>query len=60
MQISEYEQHARECRKMAAEMDDPTHKKQMEVMAEIWETLVRELSKRARPAYEATGKIDVQ
>jgi hypothetical protein len=45
MQISDYEQQARECRKIAAEMNDPTHKKQMEVMAEIWETLVLELSK---------------
>jgi hypothetical protein len=45
MQISECEQQARQCRKMAAEMNDSTHKKQMEVMAEIWETLVLELSK---------------
>jgi len=30
---------------MAAEMKDPSYKKQMEVMAEIWEVLVLELSK---------------
>ena len=42
--ISEYE-HAIECRKMAADMNDPAHKKQMEVMAEIWEVFVLELSK---------------
>jgi hypothetical protein len=35
--ISEYEQYAIECRKTAAEMNDPAHKKQMEVMAELWE-----------------------
>jgi hypothetical protein len=32
MQISECEQQARQCRKMAAEMNDSTHKKQMEVL----------------------------
>jgi len=35
----------REWRRAAAEMNDPTHKKQMEVMAEIWETLASRLSK---------------
>jgi hypothetical protein len=34
-----------EGRKMAAEIKDPSYKKQMEVMAEIWEVLVLELSK---------------
>jgi hypothetical protein len=34
----------RECRRAAAEMNDPTHKKQMEVMAEIRETLASRLS----------------
>jgi hypothetical protein len=33
-----------ECRRAAAEMNDPTHKKQMEVIAEIWETLASRLS----------------
>jgi hypothetical protein len=35
----------RECREKATEMNDPSHKKKMEVMAEIWETLVSRLSK---------------
>jgi hypothetical protein len=34
----------RECRRAAAEMIDPTHKKQMEVLSEIWETLSSRLS----------------
>jgi hypothetical protein len=34
----------RECRRAAAEMNDPTHKKQMEVMAEMWERLAAHLS----------------
>jgi hypothetical protein len=34
----------RECRRAAAEMNDPTHKKQMEVMAEMWESLAARLS----------------
>jgi hypothetical protein len=46
MQISDYGQQARQCRKMAAEMNDPIHKMQMEIMAGLWETLVLELSKR--------------
>src|SRR5690242_303295 len=37
--------YVRECRRAAAEMNDPTHKKQMEVMAKIWETLASRLSK---------------
>jgi hypothetical protein len=38
----------RECRMKAAETNDPTHKKQMEVMAELWETLASRLSKAIR------------
>jgi hypothetical protein len=34
----------RECRWAAAEINDPTRKKQMEVMAEMWETLASRLS----------------
>ena len=47
-EISEYEQHAIECRRSAAAMKDPIHKKQMEVMAELWEVLALELSKISR------------
>ena len=43
--ISEYQQHAIECRKLAAEMNDPIPKKQMEVMAGLWEVLALELAK---------------
>jgi hypothetical protein len=35
----------RDWRSAGAEMNDPTHKKRMEDMAEIWETLASRLSK---------------
>jgi hypothetical protein len=44
--VSEYEQNAEECRKMASKMTDPIHKKQVEAMAEAWATLARERAKR--------------
>ena len=43
--VSEYEQHAEECRKMAAKMKDATHKRQLEEMAEAWAMLARERQK---------------
>lgn len=43
--VSEYEQHADECRKMAAKMKDPTHKRQLEEMADAWTMLARERRK---------------
>ena len=42
MQKAFYEQQALECRKLASEMQDQTHKKQMEDMAEVWEALARQ------------------
>ena len=44
MQTVSYEQQALECRKLASEMKDPVRKKQMEDMAEVWETLARQQS----------------
>jgi hypothetical protein len=35
----------RECSRVAAETNNPTYKKRMKVMAEIWETLASRLSK---------------
>jgi hypothetical protein len=40
--VLEYEQQAAQCRKMAAGMNDPQLKKQLEDMAEIWDRLARE------------------
>ena len=40
--VSEYEQHAAECRKKAAAMNDPQQKKRLEGMAEVWDRLARE------------------
>ena len=43
--VSEYETHAAECRAMAAGMKNPTHKKQLQEMAEAWAMLARERRK---------------
>lgn len=43
--VSEYEQHARDCRHMAASMKNPEHKKQLQDMAEAWEMLAAERRK---------------
>jgi predicted transcriptional regulator len=45
LKVSEYQQHADECRQMAAKMKDSTHKKQLEEMAEAWSMLARERRK---------------
>jgi hypothetical protein len=39
--VSDYEQHADECRAMAATIKNPTHKQQLEEMAEAWAMLAR-------------------
>ena len=49
--VSEYLEHAAECRKMASQMRNPQHKKQLEDMAQAWEMLARE---RARQLADAT------
>jgi len=40
--ITDYEQHAAECRNLAAQMKSPEQKKQLEDMAAAWEMLARE------------------
>lgn len=40
--VSEYEQHARECRDMARIMKDPHHKQQLQDMAAAWDMLAEE------------------
>jgi hypothetical protein len=40
--LSEYQQHAKECRRMAAQTKNSTHKRQLEEMAQTWEMLARE------------------
>ncbi len=40
--VSEYEMHAKECRRMAVQMKNLEHKKQLQDMAEAWEMLARE------------------
>jgi hypothetical protein len=38
----EYEQHAAKCRQIAAQMNDPQLKRQLEDMADVWDMLSRE------------------
>ena len=45
LKVEQYEDHAAECRKMAASMKDPNHKNQLEQMAEAWTMLARERQK---------------
>jgi hypothetical protein len=59
--LSEYEQHAAECRQMAAKMRDPNHKRRLEEMADAWDMLAearrKQLVRRTGPstmrAYDA-------
>jgi hypothetical protein len=39
--VSEYEEHAAECRKLAAQIKDPKHKAQLEEMASAWDMMAR-------------------
>jgi hypothetical protein len=52
--VSEYKQHAAECRKMAAKMRDQSQKKQLEEMAEAWTMLATE---RARQLAKQNKKL---
>lgn len=52
--VSDYENHAAECRQMALRVNDPTHKTQLEDMAEAWTMLARERRKQlAKKGVEA-------
>ena len=46
--LSEYKEHAQECRKMAAHIKNAEHKKQLENMAETWEMLAAEREKQLK------------
>lgn len=52
--VSEYEQHAQECRAMARTMKDPQHKQQLQEMADAWEMLAEE--RRRQIARQEPGK----
>ena len=57
--VSEYEAHADECRRMAAQAKNPDHKAQLINMAETWEMLARARARKLNsPAFNALG-IDV-
>jgi hypothetical protein len=63
--VSEYEQHAAECRQMAARTNDPEQKKQYQEMADAWAMLARERAKqlaksgRQAPSTKATDGAPV-
>jgi len=54
--VLEYKAHADECRKMAGNMKNPEHKKQLQDMAEAWEMLAREREKQLERRVEATAR----
>jgi hypothetical protein len=51
--VSEYEEHAEECRKMARQTKNPQHKKQLEEMAQTWDMLAKERAKQIAKEGEA-------
>lgn len=55
--IAEYEAHAAECRKLAGEMSDPVHKKQLEEIAQAWAMLADE--RRKQLLIQANGHGDL-
>jgi hypothetical protein len=57
MQKISYKQWALECRKLASEMRDPTLKRQMEDMAEVWEALALQQSQQTNPSH-SLGFLD--
>ena len=40
--VLEYEQHAAECRQLAAQMKNPQQRKRLESMAQLWDRLAAE------------------
>jgi hypothetical protein len=46
--VSEYEAHAAECRKMASQISNPEHRKQLIEMAETWDMLAAARAKQLR------------
>jgi len=45
LKVSEYRQHAAECRRMASKAFEPEQRQQFEQMAEAWELLASEREK---------------
>jgi hypothetical protein len=46
--VSEYEARAAECRRMASQMSNPEHRKQLIEMAETWDMLAAARAKQPR------------
>jgi hypothetical protein len=60
LKVSEYERHAEECRKMAASMADPNHKKQLEDMAAAWDMLAKERAKRINNGWGQSAQTETK
>jgi hypothetical protein len=41
-EVSEYERHAADCRKLAAQTKTPEQRKRLQDIADVWERLARE------------------
>ena len=54
--VSEYEQHAAECLRMASKSANPTHKQQLEQMADAWGMLAREREKQLHKNSDAGAR----
>jgi hypothetical protein len=46
--LSEYKDHAQECRRLATQMQNPAHKTQLQEMAQTWEMLAAEREKQLK------------
>ncbi len=55
---SEYRQHAKECRTLAAQAVSDEHRKQLAAMADTWETLALEREKTAAKESASSVRAD--
>ena len=55
--VSEYRQHASECRKIARGMPDGDARQQLLLMAETWERLAQDVESRSRIASDEGSEV---
>jgi hypothetical protein len=55
--LSEYKEHADECRRLAEQSRIPEHKMRLEEMAQVWEMLAKEREKQLRKAQALTSHL---
>jgi len=56
--ISEYQEHADECRRLASQVANQSHKARLEEMAQTWEMLAQERLKQLRKKGLPSGPAD--